>query len=467
MKKTTIHVEASIIGTLISWPSDFQKANKILKPEMFQHYRDQYAWMLKMDRDKLMNWDVQLCASQWGDVSDLILAAAPETLDAACEFLREEYARMQDSAVYFSAAAMLESDSPYTVREYVLSRVQDENPVLEEKHRGQEIYEAWQDIETGSIGTETCWEDFNNLSGGVQRGQTGIIAGTTGTGKTQKAIKLMLELAKSGKPTLFFSIELTKKQVWQRAISIESGLSMKELSNKVYDPKTGKYKLVMSPEKHKQLTDALTRVGNAPFYVVDCQEATNKANFMRQKIRWYIRNHDLFAYCIDYVQLCETGIDKVDNSGNETKVLSKFAKDMSGFNKSANVVGIWLSQLNRGIISRSDRRPRNSDLMATSALENAADWILLLFRPGAYEDWEVILYDGAKATPKYQYNGSDYNPYDCEYILSKNRAFGGETGSWWDLQQEQKRDAQPQPAQANTVISQEVGRENLEKDLPF
>lgn len=473
MKKTnTIHVEASIVGTLICAPEYFAAANKVLKPQMFQNYREAYEWMHDLDVNKMMSWDVQMAASKFGDVSDLITAAEPETINAAIAFLREEYDRKQDGNIYISAAAMLEIDSPYAVREYVLTHVGENNEVEEDKQRGQELYEAWQDIESGQLGIPTCWDDFNELAGGLQRGQTGIISGTTGTGKTQKAIKLMLELAKAGHSTAFFSIELTKKQVWQRAISIESGLSMKELSNKVLDQKTGKYRLVMTAEKHQRLSDALQRIANTSFYVIDAKEATNKASMLRQKIRHYIRQYKLFAYCIDYVQLCETGIDKVDNSGNETKVLSKFAKDMSNFNKSANVVGIWLSQLNRGIIARSDRRPRNSDLMATSALENAADWILHTFRPGAYEDWEVRRYEGAKPISKYTYNGTEYNQYDCEYILSKNRAFGGKTGSWWELQENYEQPkAEPEPAaqpKYDTAVPAQAGRENLEVgEVPF
>jgi replicative DNA helicase len=172
------------------------------------------------------------------------------------------------------------------------------------------------------------------------------------------------------------------------------------------------------------------------------------------------------------VQLCETGIDKIDNSGNDTKGLSKFAKDMSNFNKVTNVAGIWLSQLNRGVMSRADRRPWNSDLMATSALENAADWIVLLFRPGAYEDWSEQHNENGKAVTKYNYKGNSYNLYDCEYILSKNRRFGGKTGSWWEWQEQ----AQPasnqfpvkeQPHAAPLQEPAQADSRDFEGDLPF
>lgn len=480
-EKTTRYVEESIIGTICIAPEAFQMAAKYLmfSPsndstvhiKVFEHFHFMWKWFCKMS-DEMRTWDVQVIAAEFGDISSLITAAEPETFTSAVQYLREEYIRKVDTETYLNAMSAIKTESPQDVRDFVAARTAESIYIDQEKSRADRMYESWQDIEVGEIGVPTCWDDFNELTGGVQRGQTGILTGSTGTGKTQDALRMLLDLAKSGKPCLFFSVELTEKQVWQRVYSIESGISMKELSNRTIDPATGKYKLSLSPEKHKQLSEALSRVSKAPFYVADAKEVTNKATMLRQKIRQYIRNYDLFAYCIDYVQLCETGLDKVDNSGNETKVLSKFAKDMSNFNKSANVLGLWLSQLNRGIMSRADRRPRNSDIMATSSLENAADWILHKFRPGAYEDWEVARYDGAKPISKYTYNGNEYNPYDCEYILSKNRAFGGKTGSWWEWQEQVQPVSNQFPVKQeaqkhyDTAMPAQAGRD-LDRVIPF
>ena len=413
-----------------------------------------------------------MAASKFGDITDLIIASEPETCSAQIAYLKEQYDRLQDGYVYISAAAMLESDSPYTVREYILSHVGENNEIEEEKTRADKMYEAWQDIENGRIGTPTCWSDFNAITGGVQAGQTGFIAGTTGTGKTEKALKMLLELAKTGKPVAFFSMELTEKQIWQRVYKIESGLSMKDLSNRVLDEATGKYKLVMPSYKMQMLTDAISRISNLPFYVFDMKETTNKGTLIRQKIRWCIRKYDLYAYCLDYIQLCETGIEKIDNGGNDVKILSKLSKDFSSFNKASNVVGVLLSQFNRGVDTRADRRPHKEDLLGSSAMEHAADWMLLLFRPGAYEDWSEQHNDNGQVVTRYNYKGTSYNRYDCEYIIAKNRAFDGQTGSWWEWQEpvsnqfpvKQEPVAQPK---YDTAVTANAGRENLEAELPF
>lgn len=473
MKKTnTIHVEASIIGTLICAPEYFATANKVLKPEMFQHYRAFYDWMYDLDVNKMMSWDIQMVSSKFGDISDLIVASEPETCSAQITYLKEEFDRVQDGYKYINAAAMLEVDSPYNVREYIIAQIGESGEIEAEKSRGEKMHEAWKEMESGESGADTIWADFNRLTGGIRRGQTGFLAGTTGTGKTEKALALGLGLAKEGKPFAFFSIELTELEVWQRVYAKESGLSIEILSRRRYDQVKKKYVLDLTADESKALSDAMTRIANAPFYVIDARESTNKATILRQKIRWYIRKYDLFAYCIDFVQLCETGIDKIDNSGNDTKGLSKFAKDMSNFNKVTNVAGIWLSQLNRGVMSRADRRPWNSDLMATSALENAADWIILLFRPGAYEDWSERHNENGREVTKYNYKGTSYNLYDCEYILSKNRRFGGKTGSWWEWQElvqpaSNQFPVKEQPHAAPLQEPAQADNRNFDRELEF
>jgi len=480
--KTTYHVESSIIGTLLCAPEYFSIANKVLKPEMFKHFRVIYEWMYDLDVNKMMSWDVQIAASKWGDITDLIMDSQPETCSSAIEFLKEEYDIELHLGIYADAyAQMLDRKNgqysqyhPSETWAYVQERMADYSEPEPEKTRGDEMYEAWQDIEQGQIGVSTCWPEFDEITGGVQKGQTGFIAGTTGTGKTEKALKLLLDLAKSGKPVAFFSMELTKKQIWQRVYKIESGLSMKDLSSRVFDEATGKYKLVLPEYKMKMLSDALKRVSNLPFYVFDMKETTNKGTLIRQKIRWCIRKYDLFAYCLDYIQLCETGIDKIDNSGNDVKTLSKLSKDFSAFNKAAGILGVLLTQFNRGVDTRADRRPHKEDVLGSSAMEHAGDWMLLLFRPGAYEDWSEQHHEGGQIVTRYNYKGTSYNRYDCEYIIAKNRAFDGRTGSWWEWQEEQVQSASNQflvkSEQPNIVPLQEPiqsDNRNFEGNLPF
>ena len=73
MKKTTLHVESSIIGTLFCWPDYFEKASLHLKPEMFKHYKKAYKWMCKQF-DEQRSWDIQIVTGIFGNVSDLIPA---------------------------------------------------------------------------------------------------------------------------------------------------------------------------------------------------------------------------------------------------------------------------------------------------------------------------------------------------------------------------------------------------------
>ena len=186
MKKTnTIHVEASIIGTLLCAPEYFATANKTLKPEMFRYYKDMYDWMQDLDVNKMMSWDIQMAASKFGDISDLIVASEPETCSAAINFLKEEYDRQNDQAMYISAARQLEVDSPYLVREYILSHVGENNEIEAEKTRGDKMYEAWQDIETGQIGVPPCWTSITSRAG-YRKAKLGLLRELLEQGKLKR-----------------------------------------------------------------------------------------------------------------------------------------------------------------------------------------------------------------------------------------------------------------------------------------
>ncbi len=452
----TAKVEASIIGSLILYPELFQEAAKVLIPtrqsgvRVFREYNRIWDWMVKTQLEQMRSWDIQLVSSKFKDVPELIRQAEPETLSSSILYLREEYERAVLKKVCEDALQRLGEESPYSVASDVLSNLTDEEPEVKEKLRGDEIFEAWQDIEKGEIGVKTVWDEYNSYTGGAKEGQTLVVGGTTGTGKTERALELLLGFAKSGMPCAFFSMELTKKAVWQRIIHIESGLSMEQLSTRVFNQNTGEYQLMLTKEDALRLANAVKLLGTIPIFVHDVTDSTNKASMIMQKIRWYKRNGGLFAYCIDFIQQCATGIERIDNSGHDMKVLTRFASELSQFNKKANVFGVWVSQLSREMLKRSDRRPRSSDLYGTSALENAADSILLFHRPRAYEDI------------KSDEDGRIYNLYDTEFVLTKNRTFGGKLGSWW-----QYEEIKPKVLLKPVFERIEMPKVDPDEDLPF
>jgi len=428
---TTIHVESSIIGALIYYPDLMDQAAKILIPprqvvgyKMFQHHHEIWDWMLNQTT-RFASWDERLIASKFGNVSELIASAEPETFSSACAYLREDYEKRVQVKLYTDALQLLDTDSPYDVSNHVLGHLSDETPELAERTRGDEIRDAFFSIESGDIGVPTISKDLNDYTGGAQKGTTFILAATPQTGKTEFALKMLIDFAKKGYPCAFFSLELTKEQVYHRLFHIESDLSMQVLSNRVADPSTGKVKLQLSEPDAKQLTEAVKTIGKIPLFIYDLSDVGDNAVMIMQKIRYHLRSTGLFAYCIDFVQLCKTGIERIDNSASDTKCVAWVVDQLAKFNKKIKIFGCLISKLSRAVMTRGgSRRPMSSDLHGSNSLEYAADLILFMHRPLAYEDgknWEKA-------------DGTRYNDFDVEFILTKNRVWGGKVGQWWQWQ---------------------------------
>jgi replicative DNA helicase len=433
----TSNVEASIIGSLILYPELFQEAAKVLIPtrqsgvRVFREHNRIWDWMVKAQFEQMRGWDVQLVSSKFKDVPELIRQAEPETLSSSILYLREEYERAVLKKVCEDALQRLDEESPYSVASDMLSNLTDEEPEVKEKLRGDKIHDALNRLLKGEVGVDTIIPEFNEKTGGLGRGRILVIAGTPGTGKTEEALRVLIGLAKQGKACAFFSLELHEDDVYQRLFQIESGLSAETLSNRVKDEATGELKLVLNNRDAKKLSDAVETIGRIPLFVYDIALSGDSIPMIMQKIRWEQRNNNLFAYCVDYIQLCKSGVERIDNSSSDTKRFDRVCDELGKLTKRIKVSGIWIAKLNsRKIDGRGgDRRPRMEDLFGTSTLDYIADLIMLLYRPRAYESMK----DFEKE------DGTRYNEYDLEMIIGKNRVFGGKTGSWWRWQENESQ----------------------------
>jgi replicative DNA helicase len=179
----------------------------------------------------------------------------------------------------------------------------------------------------------------------------------------------------------------------------------------------------------------------------------DKLPLILQKIRLHIRNDDLFAYGIDYVQLAKTGIERIDSSGNKIRITQWVIDELGKATKRLKVYAIWVSKLNRDVMARGGSfRPRNSDLYGGD-FEYIADIIEFMHRPLAYE--------GLRGMERE--DGYVYKDYDVEHIITKNRLFGGKVGSWWDYQE----DEEPSEAPIFDLMKAKMPVLEEGEDLPF
>lgn len=407
-KKTTLHVEASIIGTLFCWPDSFDIAIRQLKPEMFKNYKKAFEWLLKQYEEQ-RSWDIQICTAQFGDIENLISAAEPETLQAAIFFLVEEYYKEKDKQTYINAATMLDVSDVIQARDYVLSQISENpEPEKEEQSRNDKIREALQSIEKMDNGINTHIPEWNEILGGFRGGEWTIIGGRPGTGKTRQSIAILLEMARNGNPMLFVSIEMPERAIYLECISILTGIDK-------YRMMKGKLTI---PEIEK-CTNAGIELSKIPFYIVDFRQCTNKWTVISRVIRRYQRDFGIKAFGLDYIQIIYSGIEKIDN-GRILDRLTRVSNNLAMFVKGTGLDCLTPAQLGRQVEVKAGKRPTSmSDLKEAGAFEQDADKVVLLWRPstcGITEDEQ----------------GVSFLKQSTEWIVVKNRRFDIIDSFWTD-----------------------------------
>lgn len=217
----------------------------------------------------------------------------------------------------------------------------------------------------GFKGIRTGIDGYDMLIGGLGRGDEVLIAGRPGVGKTSLLISILYYQAAYGIPVLLFSYEMSPEQIFNRVLSIASGVSHTKI-------RTGR---VSSDEKSK-IEIAFKHVASLPFYMtystsMGIDEVANTATKM-------CRSHGIEVAALDYLQLMST---KMDNQNNELGRISRVIK----LNAQRNQIA-WLaaSQLSRRVEYREDKRPILSDLRDSGNLEQDADIVIMLYREHMY-----------------------------------------------------------------------------------
>lgn len=244
-------------------------------------------------------------------------------------------------------------------------------------------------------GIGSGFKDLDNLTAGFQPGELIIVAARPSMGKTAFTLNIATHVAaNSKKPVGFFSLEMGTEQLVHRILCSTSGFDLGKL-------RKGDF----SSEDFSQIVTASAQLGTAPLYIDDAPSLS--IGEMRNKCRRLHRQYGLQLVIVDYLQLMH-GPPGYDNKVIEIGEISRGLKSIA---RELNIPVIALSQLNRGVESRTDKRPMMSDLRESGAIEQDADVIAFLYRE--------------------EYYLRDKTPEDklgiAEVIISKNR--NGPTGS--------------------------------------
>ena len=243
--------------------------------------------------------------------------------------------------------------------------------VVSMKDAMREAYEILQQrYETqGSVtGLPTGFTDFDEMTAGLQPSDLIVLAARPAMGKTTLALNIAEYAAlKSKKAVMVFSMEMSSSQLAFRLMSSIGRINANRL-------KTGQ----LEDEDWSRVTMA-TRLLSESRIFIDDEPALSPAKLL-SKARRIKREHDLGLIVVDYLQLMQVP----GNTENRATEISEISRSLKAMAKELNVPVIALSQLNRGLESRTDKRPIMSDLRESGAIEQDADIIMFIYRDEYY-----------------------------------------------------------------------------------
>lgn len=220
-------------------------------------------------------------------------------------------------------------------------------------------------------GLSTGFASFDNMTSGLQRGDLIIIAGRPSMGKTTFSMNIAEHAAIKGtKPVLIFSLEMPAESLTLRMMSSLGRIDQHKV-------RTGKLK----DDDWPRVTSAISMLSEAKMYIDDTPALTPTE--LRARARRVAREHGgLGLIVVDYLQLMTIPGTKE----NRTNEVSEISRSLKAVAKELDVPLIALSQLNRSLESRTDRRPVMSDLRESGSIEQDADLIVFIYRDEVYHD---------------------------------------------------------------------------------
>jgi replicative DNA helicase len=223
---------------------------------------------------------------------------------------------------------------------------------------------------TDMTGVTTGFSELDKITNGWQPSDLIIMAARPGMGKTAFTLSLAKNAAAAGKGIAFFSLEMASVQLVQRLISMEAEIN----SSKLRSGQLQEYEWA-------KLHSAVERLSQMPIFIDD----TPGINIfdLRAKCRRLKQTNDIQMIIIDYLQLMAGAPN--DKRGNREQEISSISRALKGLAKELHVPVIALSQLSRAVETRGgEKRPQLSDLRESGAIEQDADIVTFIYRPGYY-----------------------------------------------------------------------------------
>ena len=221
-------------------------------------------------------------------------------------------------------------------------------------------------------GVPTGYYDIDRMTAGLQPSDLVILAARPSMGKTAFAMNIAQHAAMIEKVGVaIFSLEMSKEQLVMRLLSSVGKIDSQRI-------RTGK----LQNEDWPKLTRAVGMLSEAPIYIDDTPAISVLE--MRAKVRRLAAQHEIGMIVVDYLQLMQGR----GNTENRTQEISDISRSLKALAKEHRIPVLALSQLNRGLEGRTDKRPMMADLRESGAIEQDADVICFIYRDEVYNKAE-------------------------------------------------------------------------------
>lgn len=310
------------------------------------------------------------------------LAKKRRHLDAALRYV-EDLKRCEDFG-----------DEVAAQMERTISSIRCDGIRLQSQTIGEVAAEALESIRAAAVGTisglPTPWEEFNRMTGGLEAGRLYVFAGRPGSGKSSIALNVATHAAEAAQVGCYFvSLEMSSTELGVRSLSAETGISGSQLTKNPEDIVDGQWEsLAQAVEKFTGLNVHIDITADKTIeQIVD-------------EARVYVRQRGVGLIVVDHIGIInptrdQRRLSRQQQIGVFTRALKLMAKDLG-------VPVVALSQLNRDLERREDKRPHLADLRESGDIEQDADVVAMVFRPSQLDD--------------------EADPSDAELIVRKNRA---------------------------------------------
>ena len=389
-KRRVREIEGKVLGIILRKPKVLYDIRRKLSDEMFsmESHRIIFRKMAQLfDETSLPNFDM---LRNFIDASGLLESAGGEEYltylhnlpDVDDEENLETYVELiarafKSRRILKIAEHVRKLEGNYHVVNDIIFDIRNELEYIDSKgfksntaHISAFLPDAWRNTKervenTGIVGMTTGYQNIDSITGGYRRGQYWIIGGRPSHGKTAFVLNSMIKTARTGVAVLLFSLEMNENQIVDRLASIISRI-----------PHIRIMLGTMNEEEVELLQKTYTKIKELPIHIsttfsLDADEIVRtikeQAILSKVEVAW-----------IDYVQLTtERETDAVHTIGRISRKCKLLAKELNIF------IGI-VSQLNRGVEQRDNKRPVKSDLRQSGNLEEDADLIGFIYRDEIY-----------------------------------------------------------------------------------